>query len=264
MGSTIAGFMSQSRAERGSIFWQEHWRTMVNKTDDPYIRAVLSRIGGDGWDAVLEEEAIPLLDRISIALNNLSDKEVGIHLRERTVYLSHTQLSAFFKDRYARCLRHCSLHGLTLTGFTSPGVHLLQAYLERTGDLQTPAILSAFFAPSRLTTSETRTVERWQEAYRDMLDTWRLYSKRSAYDVSRIVELRRLGEVPASSVSGNDAAKVCPVCNNLLTKVGEEHVNRKAALRSTVAWPNERTSTCALCNSSLPRCCICKSTSRLG
>ncbi|RXK40773.1 hypothetical protein M231_02025 [Tremella mesenterica] len=178
MGSTMAGFISQSRAERGSEFWQEHWQTMVTKTDDPYVRVILSRIGGDGWDSVLKEEAIPLLDRVSIAINNLSDRE----------------LSAFFKDRYSRCLLHCSLHGLVLTGFTPPAIPLLQAYLDRTGDLQTVSILSTFFPPSRLSRGERKALERWQEAYRELLDRWKMYDKRCGFDVGRQIEMGRLGE----------------------------------------------------------------------
>lgn len=81
MGATIAGFMTQSRAERGSLFWQEHWRGMVDKVDDPYIRAVLARIAGENWDGILYDESLPLLDRVAVAVCNLSDKDVrNLHL----------------------------------------------------------------------------------------------------------------------------------------------------------------------------------------
>lgn len=52
-------------------------RKLTCKVDDPYIRAVLVRIGGDDWEGILAEEAIPLLDRVVIAVCNLSDKEVS-------------------------------------------------------------------------------------------------------------------------------------------------------------------------------------------
>ena len=51
---------------------------MVNRIDDPYMRIVLSRIGGDGWETVLKEEAVPILDRIAIAVCNLDDAEVSL------------------------------------------------------------------------------------------------------------------------------------------------------------------------------------------
>jgi hypothetical protein len=81
MGATIAGFMSQSRAERGSLFWQEHWRSMVDKVDDPYVRAVLARIAGDNWDEILYDEGLPLLDRVAVAVCNLNDKDVSFHIK---------------------------------------------------------------------------------------------------------------------------------------------------------------------------------------
>lgn len=84
MASTIAGFLTQSRALRGSEFWNSHWPSLINKVDDPYIRAILLKIGGDNWESVLEEEAIPLLDRVAIAMFHLSDKDVG-----PLVYLYH-------------------------------------------------------------------------------------------------------------------------------------------------------------------------------
>jgi hypothetical protein len=85
MGATIAGFMSQSRAARGSEFWNQHWQSLTNKVDDPYIRAILSRIGGEDWEGILAEEAIPLSDRVVIAVCNLSDKEVSEGERESVV-----------------------------------------------------------------------------------------------------------------------------------------------------------------------------------
>ena len=78
LGTTLAGFLTSSKSLRGSqsSFFDEHWRSVVNRVDDPYVRVILSRIAGDGWESVTEEEAIPLLDRIFIAVNNLNDAEV--------------------------------------------------------------------------------------------------------------------------------------------------------------------------------------------
>lgn len=48
----------------------------MDGVDDPYIRAVLRKIGGDSWEAVLSED-MALLDKITIAVCNLNDKEVS-------------------------------------------------------------------------------------------------------------------------------------------------------------------------------------------
>lgn len=38
---------------------------------------MLSRIGGESWETVLEEGGVPILDRIGIAVCNLGDAEVS-------------------------------------------------------------------------------------------------------------------------------------------------------------------------------------------
>ncbi len=77
LAATIAGFLSQSRSTRASELFDNHWRGMVNRIDDPYARVMLSRIGGDGWESILREEAVPILDRVAIAVCNLDDTEVS-------------------------------------------------------------------------------------------------------------------------------------------------------------------------------------------
>lgn len=104
MGATIAGFMTQSRAERGSLFWQEHWRSMVDKVDDPYVRAVLARIAGENWDGILYDESLPLLDRVAVAVCNLGDKDVSAKLfsLERLSLCDNTTVSPTTNPRSLR------------------------------------------------------------------------------------------------------------------------------------------------------------------
>lgn len=218
MGATIAGFMSQSRAERGSLFWQEHWRGMVDKVDDPYIRAVLARIAGENWDGILYDESLPLLDRVAVAVCNLPDKE----------------LTAFLRNRLKRCISLGSLPGLALTGFTSAGITLLQRFIDRTGDVQTAALLSAFFPRAHLNASEVAALERWQDAYRNYLDAWLMWIPRTAFDVAIIAERRRLKDDAKDAVQ---TVVVCRVCSRQLTKQTQEMLERKMALKGKMEPP---------------------------
>lgn len=196
-GTTLAGFLSQTRSTRASdsTFFDEHWRSCVNRVDDPYMRAVLSRVGGDGWESVLEEEAIPILDRTAIAVCNLNDDE----------------LTSFLRNRLNRFMRNPSpwLTSLSFVGFTAPSVGLLQRWLERTGDIQTVALLSAHFPASRLNASERETVRRWNESYRDLLDGWGMWGQRVEYDIGRMELGRGLGE--RRTAEGEAGRGVCPV-----------------------------------------------------
>lgn len=57
---------------------------MIEGMDDPYIRAVLRRCGGESWEVVLRkggEEGLDLVDGVVIAVNNLGDKEVSLNLK---------------------------------------------------------------------------------------------------------------------------------------------------------------------------------------
>lgn len=218
MGATIAGFMSQSRAERGSLFWQEHWRSMVDKVDDPYIRAVLARIAGENWDDILYDESLPLLDRVAVAVCNLADKD----------------LTGFLRNRLKRCIQLGSLPGLALTGFTSSGVTLLQRFVDRTGDVQTAALLSAFFPRANLSSWEVLTLERWADAYRNYMDGWMLWIERCAFDVACIAERRRVKDDVKDAVQ---TVVVCRVCSRQLTKQTQEMLERKHALKGKMDPP---------------------------
>lgn len=238
MGATIAGFMTQSRAERGSLFWQEHWRGMVDKVDDPYVRAVLARIAGENWDGILYDESLPLLDRVAVAVCNLGDKE----------------LTSFLRNRLNRCVNLGSLQGLAMTGFSPSGITLLQRFVDRTGDVQTAAILSAFFPRAHLGPAELASLEQWQDAYRNLMDSWLAWVPRCAFDVGVLEERRRLGDNPKDAIQ---TVVVCPVCNRQITKQSEEMLARKNALKGKMTTPTVRTSICVYCQNALARCSIC-------
>ena len=207
------------------------------------MRAVLTRVGGDDWESVLEDEAIPFIDRVAIAVCNLSDEE----------------FTSFLKGRLTRFMRNPSpsLSSLALTGFTSPLIGIMQRWLERGGDVQTVAILSAHFPLARLTSAERETVKRWQESYRDLLDAWGMWGERVEYDVGRMDVARVLGQ--GRIVDDDEAGKgTCPVyvlrfhchglaymaltyrCNNVLSTVHEEHLKIKSGLSRERTLPSER------------------------
>jgi hypothetical protein len=218
MGATIAGFMSQSRAERGSVFFHEHWQSMVDKVDDPYIRAVLMRIADNQWEGILYDESLPLLDRVAVAVCNQSDRE----------------LTKFLSNRLKRCITLGSLPGLALTGFTSAGVALLQRFVDRTGDVQTAALLSAFFPRAHLSAGEVLALDRWQDAYRTYLDSWLAWVPRCSFDVATIAERRRLHDDAKDAVQ---AVVVCRVCQRQLTRQTQEMLDRKNALKGKMDPP---------------------------
>lgn len=69
-----------------------------------------------------------------------------------------------------------------LTGLTPAGFGILQSYVDRTGDVQTAAILAAHAVPAKFTDLRAT---RWLEAYRDLLDSLKLHHHRVALDIAR-------------------------------------------------------------------------------
>lgn len=136
------------------------------RLEDPYFRAMLTYLAAGDWADVLEEEYIPLRERIVIALQFLEDDALSAYLR-RIAEASVAQ---------------GDVEGIIVTGLTASGMQLLQNYIDRTGDVQTAAILGAYVHPHQL---EDARVERWLDAYRDFLDGWKFFHHRCQLDIDR-------------------------------------------------------------------------------
>lgn len=149
-----------------------------------------------------------------------------------------------------------SLPGLALTGFTPSGLALLQRFVDRTSDIQTAALLSVFFNRSRLSESDARRVQRWQDAYRSLLDSWLAWVARCSFDVALKDERRVLGEETQTDAQ---TVVTCPVCHNQIAREFNELLSiKKAHLRGTGKPPSVRTTQCLYCQNALPRCSICE------
>ncbi|OAX38556.1 hypothetical protein K503DRAFT_792437 [Rhizopogon vinicolor AM-OR11-026] len=133
---------------------------------DPYFRVMLTQLASKDWSEVLEEELLPLRERLVIAFQFLEDKAL---------------LSYLWRTADRACI-HGDIEGLIIAGLTPTGIDILQDYVDRTGDVQTAAILGAYASPAKFADGHT---ERWLETYRDLLDGFKLFHHRVAFDVER-------------------------------------------------------------------------------
>lgn len=81
MHRIISGIVVAAEAEpdkrlRGA--WREHCQKLGGRLEDPYLRIMLAHLAFDDWIAVVEEAAIPLRDRLNIALRFLDDGQVSL------------------------------------------------------------------------------------------------------------------------------------------------------------------------------------------
>ena len=74
-----------------------------------------------------------------------------------------------------------NLFGILLTGLTTDCVDLFQSYINRTSDVQTPAV--AVIHSTCQTTLGNKLVNGWIESYRNLLDTWMLWEQRAQFDI---------------------------------------------------------------------------------
>jgi hypothetical protein len=164
---------------------REHYGRLIIRLHDPYFRAMLTHLVLGDWNDILEEDVIPFRERLSIAFQFLDDKALTSYLR-RTV---------------ERACSHGDIDALIVTGLTPAGLRVLQAYVDRTGDVQTAAILSAYVCPQKF---KDRRAERWLEAYRDLLDGFKLHRLRVSLDFERGQLL--LGAVQSGDMVSEDWA----------------------------------------------------------
>lgn len=65
--------------------WRDHTQRLNVRLEDMYLRAMMSYLSGDAWtDILIEEESLPLRERLAIALLFVPDDQV-CHLSVHTV-----------------------------------------------------------------------------------------------------------------------------------------------------------------------------------
>ncbi|KAI0266669.1 hypothetical protein BC834DRAFT_872947 [Gloeopeniophorella convolvens] len=207
---------------------RHQYERLIMRLEDPYFRAMLTYLALGDWGDVLEEEHIPLRERLAVALQFLEDDALSAYLR-RIAEASVT---------------HGDVEGLIVTGLTTSGMQLLQVYVDRTGDVQTAAILGAYVHPHHLKDAR---VDRWLDTYRNLLDGWKFFHHRCQLDIDRgqmLQELMQVAEKEPVQLVPPQILIRCNYCNRVISDAqGANAANRATA--------------CPFCNRPLPRCSVC-------
>lgn len=234
MHNLVSGTLAALIPSAGSTLSNElrtHAERLIVRLEDPYFRVMLTQLTSKDWSKVLEEESLPLRERLAIAFQFLEDEALSTYLTRTT-------------DR--ACTRG-DIEGLVITGLTPSSMDILQSYVDRTGDAQTAAILASHVCPAKFFDARA---ERWLETYRDLLDGFKLFHHRVAFDVER-------GQILQEAVLNGDLAPFdwapkqilirCNYCSKPMNPVlGETQKGRPTA--------------CPHCSRALPRCSVCLTT----
>lgn len=166
MAGTVAALLQAGSSSKETEL-KSYCERLIVRLQDPHFRIMLAYIVlNKDWTEVLNEEALPLRERIAIALRFLDDKELSSYLRRVT----------------DACRSNGSIEGLALTGLTPRGLDILQSYVDNTGDIQTAALLASLVCPGRY---QDIRAERWADAYRELLNGWKLFHHRCQFDIDR-------------------------------------------------------------------------------
>ncbi|KAG2039713.1 hypothetical protein BDR03DRAFT_1036078 [Suillus americanus] len=231
MHNLVSGTLAALIPSAGSTLSNElrtHAERLIVRLEDPYFRVMLTQLTSKDWSKVLEEELLPLRERLAIAFQFLEDEALSSYLTRAT----------------DRARTRGDIEGLVITGLTPSGMDILQSYVDRTGDAQTAAILACHMCPARFFDARA---ERWLETYRDLLDGFKLFHHRVAFDVER-------GQILQEAVLNGDLAPFdwapkqilirCNYCSKPMNPVlGETQKGRPTA--------------CPHCSRALPRCSVC-------
>jgi WD repeat-containing protein mio len=158
--------LSSDPTKRGEV--QKLCERLVLRLEDSYLRAAVTHLLYEEWRDVLDELApLPLAERLVVALYFLEDGP----------------LSSFLRRSAEQCRTDGNIEGLLITGLTPAGLGVLQTWLDRAGgDVQSAALLGALVVPARIRDPR---VERWVTAYRDLMDGWKMFHYRIAFDIER-------------------------------------------------------------------------------
>jgi WD repeat-containing protein mio len=134
---------------------------------------MITHLTVNDWRDVLEEDTLPIRERLAVAFQFLDDKA----------------LPSFLRSVIDQSLQRGDLTGLIITGLTAQGMEILQKFVDVTGDVQTAAIISSLRVPSLIShngkTLTKSVVDRWVETYQDLLDGWKLFHHRCQFDIER-------------------------------------------------------------------------------
>ncbi|XP_047532959.1 GATOR complex protein MIOS-B [Vanessa atalanta] len=222
--------------------WREALAAAAPALPDPYLRALLHFLSAalppsapqphqPDYSAVLNETEMRLEDRVAFAC----------------IYLPDGPLHEYVSRTWTELRARGSLAALLLSGVSADGIGALQRWLERSGDVQSAALLAARCAGAELLRDER--VRGWLAAYRSLLDAWRLWWPRCLLD-TWVAAAGGGGE-------GAGAGVACTYCGKPVAAAATARPRPAFARLPPPAAKMKQISSCPNCRKPLPRCGVC-------
>ncbi|XP_030384067.1 GATOR complex protein MIOS [Scaptodrosophila lebanonensis] len=221
--------LSSFNADRCSSTWRNQRSSANMQIKDPHLRAIFSflTMEKDNFEAVLNEEAVSLADRMAFACK----------------YLSETKLEEYVKLQIHKAIETGDLNGILLTGESLGGIKILQAYMDASFDVQTVALVAInFFTHDHFMDHR---IQYWISSYLDCLNSWGLWEKRAELDI-------KIENIRTSARSSRSVYLACNFCGKSVSNALLDEPRPRSTSTST-----NKLSSCPSCRKPLPRCSLC-------
>lgn len=239
MERAVLEFIRSTGDDEASRAWKRSCDERGVDLDSPYMRAIFAFLQAHDWRDVIDEQGLTLRERIALCVRYIREEEVSAILHD----LCRTEVA------------EGNLEGLLLTGINNDSLDLLQTYVDRTGDVQTAALVGSFKA----SLSNDPRIMHWISEYENLLRVWGLHVARCRFSLARtkIAQHGRKLKPPPRQVSIR-----CNHCNTIVssssraseTKARGEVSHTGNGYSSTAC---RKTTICANCRKPLPRCILC-------
>ena len=158
------------RDEEAEGDWAETIESLASDLTDPFASAILAYVKDKTFESVIQEEGLPIRQRIALALRWLDDQSLTKYISRLTKWV----------------IAHGDLEGVLLTGLgTDAAVELFENYLRRCGDLQTTVLALTWTIPRYVDDPITRRKFLcWRDTYRQYMNSWNLHFDRADFDIA--------------------------------------------------------------------------------
>jgi hypothetical protein len=266
----VAGYGGTTTAQQ--VVWRNACSNLLKRPDlgiseartsrTVYLRAMchfLLNVGLDTtFEYILGNEYLAYSDRVAFACR----------------FLDKQSLDAYLSKCLEKCQQVGNVEGLAVSGMSKDGIKILQAFVDRTSDVQTAALVVSRVLLPQDWVEERKICMEWVEAYRSLLNSWQMWQIRAMFDVDRADTLRRI------RAKGNDAAAARRVQNRRQASRATDidvmasipagldarcnYCSSPLGLRRHEANANQWLSKmkpvlscCPQCRKPLPRCAVC-------
>lgn len=219
-----------------TTLWRQVVTTSLNLVPSPTLKSVFAFLAAEdeAYKEVLNVNNLDIVDRIAVA----------------HIFLSDSLLKEFLEREWSNFIANGMLEGILITKNHADTLNIVQAYVDRTGDLQTACWVFLFTFPPELIKSDK--VIELVDNYRTMLDRWKMFAERSELDIT-------LTKMDPSWDTVVQIYVACNFCGKNISNTNRNRVNKTGSLsrQQTSQQNRSKAQACPSCRKPMPRCAIC-------